>query len=39
LDVRIGVTSPQFPKYVAMAITCTKTKPISLLEMGKEAYK
>jgi len=33
----IGVISPQFPKYISGAITSTKTKPIPLIEMEKDA--
>jgi hypothetical protein len=32
----IGVTNLQFPKYVAEAITFTKTKPIPPLRMKRE---
>jgi hypothetical protein len=37
LDAIIGATHPQLPKYVAKAITLTKTRSIIPLEMGKES--
>jgi hypothetical protein len=35
----IGAISPQLPKYITGAIISTKTKPIPLLKMEKEAYQ